>query len=100
MATKSNTQDGCPVKKEDHILPITQVEGACLGMKPPLQSLRNPVPHGEWGNLQEVLKSLLPEKCNILQLGPRSEQQPKEDRPGAPTTELVAPLHLKSEATY
>jgi len=69
-------------------------------MKPLLQSLRNPVPHGERGNLQEVLKSLLSKKCSILQLGPRSEQQPKEDRPGASTMELVAPLHLKSEATY
>ena len=100
MATKSTTQDGCPVKKEDRILPTTQVKGACLGMKPPLQSLRNPVPHGERGNLQEVLKSLLSKKRGVPQMGPRSKLYPEESGPGALTTEPLAPLHLKSEAIH
>ena len=58
------------------------------------------MPHGEWGNLQEVLKPLLSQKRGVPQMGPRSEQRPKESGLGAPTTELVAPLHLKSEASY
>ena len=49
VATKSNTRDGYSVKREDRILPATQVKGACLSMKPPHQILRNPMPHGEWG---------------------------------------------------
>ena len=46
VSTKSNDQDGHLVKREKRILPETQMEGACLDMKPPHQSLSNLVPHG------------------------------------------------------
>ena len=74
MATKFNTQDGYLVKMEDRILPATQVKGACLNMKPSYQSLRNPMPHNERGNPQEVLKSLLSQKRDVLWMGPLSKQ--------------------------
>lgn len=45
-ATKSYTQDGSLIKREDCILPITQVKGTHLDMKPPHQSLLDPMPHG------------------------------------------------------
>ena len=44
-ATKFDTQDGCPIKREDHVLPTIQVKGARLGMKLLHQSLTNPMPH-------------------------------------------------------
>ena len=46
VSTKSNAQDGHLVKRENHILPTTQMKGACLSMKPPHQSLPNPMPYG------------------------------------------------------
>ena len=98
MATKLDTQNGPLVKKEDRILPATQVKGACLGMKPPYQSLPDPVPHGERGNPQEVLISLLSQKCSVSQMGPGNEQYPEENGPGSSTTEPLTPLHLKLEA--
>lgn len=33
MATKSDAQNGNPVNRKDIILPATQMEGACLGVK-------------------------------------------------------------------
>jgi len=59
VATELDTQNGHLVKREDRILPTTQVKGAYLGMKPLHQSLPDLVPQGERGNPQEVLKSLL-----------------------------------------
>ena len=75
MASESEAQNGYPVKTKDRILLTTQVKGVCLGMKPSHQSLRNPVPHGELENPQEVLKSLLSQKRSVSQMGLRSEQQ-------------------------
>lgn len=51
-------------------------------MKPPHQSLPDPVPHSEQGNPQEVLKSLLSQKRGVSQMGPRSKQYPEESGPG------------------
>ena len=82
MATEPNAQNGHPVKRKDRILPATEVKDACLDMKPPHQSLPDLVPHGERGNLQEVLKSLLSKKRNVPRMGPRSEQYPEESGPG------------------
>ena len=50
MATEPDTQNSCPVNKEGSILPTTQMEGVCLGVKSSHQSLSNPVPHGEQEN--------------------------------------------------
>ena len=73
VPTKSDTQNGRPIKREYHILPTTQIKGACLGMKPSHKSLPDPMPHGEQGNPQEVLKSLLSQKRGVSQVVPRSE---------------------------
>ena len=35
VATKLDTQNDYPIKKEDSIISVTQMEGASLGMKPP-----------------------------------------------------------------
>ena len=75
------------------------MEGACLSMKSSHQGLPNPMPHGEWGNPYEVLKSLLSQKRGIQRMGLKSEQYPEESGPRTPTTEPLAPLHLKSKAT-
>ena len=91
VATKSNSQNGCPVKREDFILPATQVKGVCLGMKMPHQSLPDLVPHGERGNLQEVLKSLFSQNRCVLRVGPRSDQLWEESGPSVLATELLAP---------
>lgn len=99
MATKSDIQNACPVNKEDHVLPTTHVKGVCLSMKPPHRSLRNPMPHGEQGDSQEVLKSLLSKKRGIPRMGPRSEQCLEESGPSAPTSKPLTPLRWKSEAT-
>ena len=82
MATELNAQNGRPIKRKDTILPATQVKDACLGMKPPHQSLPNLVPHSEQGNPQEVLKSLLSQKRGVSQMGPRSKQYLEESGPG------------------
>ena len=74
------------------------MEGACLNMKPLHQSLPNPMPYGEQGNPQEVLKSLLSKKHGVPQIGPKSEQYSEESGPRTPATEPLTPLHLKSEA--
>ena len=100
MAIKSDAQNGRPVKREDIILPATQMEGVCLDVKSSHQSLRNPVPHGEWGDPQEVLKSLLFQRRVVLRMGPRSKQCSEEGGPGTPATEPLIPLDLKSEATH
>ena len=84
MATESDAPNGHPIKREDIILPTTQMEGACLSVKLSHQSLHNPMPHGEWGDPQKVLKS---KQC--LEKGGL----------GASAMEPLAPLHLKSEAT-
>ena len=97
-ATKSNAQDGCPIKRDDCILPIAQVKGAHLGMKLPHQSLPDPMPRGVRGDLQETLKSLLSQKLGISLVGPNSKQQPKKGKPSTPTPNLVDCLHSKSEA--
>ena len=44
-ATKSDTQDGCPIKREDCILPTAQVKSAHLGMKLLHKSLPDPMPY-------------------------------------------------------
>jgi len=49
-ATKSDTQDGYPIKREDRILPTAQVKGTRLDMKPSHQSLPNLMPYGVRGN--------------------------------------------------
>lgn len=59
-----------------------------------------PVPHGERGIHQEVLKSLLSQKQGILRMGLRSKQYLEKSAPSAPIMEPLAPLHLKSEATH
>ena len=82
MAIELDAQNDHPVKRKDRILPATQVKDACLGMKPSHQSPPDPVPHGEWGNPQEVFKSLLSQKCGVPRIGPRSEQYPAESGPG------------------
>ena len=82
MATKPDAQNGSPVKRKDRILPVTQVKDACLNMKPPHQSLPDPMPHGERGNPQEVLKSLLSQKRSVPRMGPKSEQYPEESGQG------------------
>ena len=82
VAIELDAQNGCPVKRKDRILPTTQVKDACLDMKPSHQSLLDLVPHGERGNPQEVLKSLLSQKCGVPQIGPRSEQYLEESGPG------------------
>ena len=46
VSTESNAQDGRPVKRENCILHATQLKGAYLSMKPPHQSLLNPMPYG------------------------------------------------------
>lgn len=99
MATKTDAQNGGLVNRKDNILPATQMEGACLGVKPLHQSLSYLVPHGKPGNSQEVLKSLLSQKHGVLRIGPRSEQCPEENGLGAPAMEPLALVHLKSEAT-
>ena len=81
MATEPNAQNGHPVKRKDRILLATQVKDAYLNMKPPHQSLPDPVPHGERGNPQEVLKSLLSKKRSVPRMGPRSKQYPEEGGP-------------------
>ena len=49
-ATKSDTQDGCPIKREDCVLSKAQVKGARLDMKPLHQSHPYPMLHGVRGN--------------------------------------------------
>ena len=59
VSTKSDAQDGHPIKRENGILPTTQMKGACLSMKLPHQSLLDLVPHGIRRDPQEILESLL-----------------------------------------
>ena len=66
-------------------------------MKLPYQSLPDPVPHGEWGDLQEILNSLFSQKLSIPLVGPQSKQQSKKGGPSTPTSYLVVPLHSKLE---
>ena len=97
-ATKFDTQDGYPIKKEDRVLPTTQVKGTYLGMKLPHQNLPDLVPHGVRGDPQEILKSLLSQKLGIPLVGPWRKQQSKKGGPSTPTSYLVRSLHSKSEA--
>ena len=100
MATEPDTQNGRSVKRDDGILPATQMEGACLGVNPLHQSPRNPMPLGERGGPQEIHKSLLSQKRGVSRMGPRSEQCPEESGPDVLAKEPLAPLHLKLEATH
>ena len=99
-ATKFNAQNGCPIIREDCVLLTAQVKGVCLNVKPPYQSFPDPMPHSEWGDLKEVRKALLSQKLNISLVGPRSEYKPYKNGPSTPTSDLVRPLHSKSEAIY
>ena len=96
-ATKFDTQDGYPIKREDRVLPIAQVKSAYLSMKLPPQSLPDLVLHSVRGDPQEILKSLLSQKLSISLVGPRRKQQPKKGGPRTPTSYLVGSLHSKSE---
>ena len=74
------------------------MRGAYLSMKPLQQSLPNPVPHGIRRDLEKILESLFSQEIRIALVGPKIRQQPKKGGPSTPTTDLVRPLHLESEA--
>ena len=71
VSTESNAQDGRLVKRENRILPTTQMKSACLGMKSPHQSLPNPLPHGIWRDPQKILEPLLSQEIRIAPVGLR-----------------------------
>jgi len=75
------------------------MKGAYLGMKPPHQSLPNPVPHGILRDPQKILKSLLSQEIRIALVGFKVRQPPKESRPSTPTINFFGPLHLEPKAT-